>query len=255
MEQLYQINFFSNEMLLFIAIGFTAQLIDGTLGMGYGISCNTLLLSMGLSPALASASVHVAEIFTSATSAVSHITFKNVHKKLFFSLMIPGVIGSIIGAFLLSYFDASIVKPLVSFYLLLMGLIILKRGLSKNKTRSKIKNIGFLALGGGFLDAAGGGGWGAIVNSALLSKGKPPRLIIGTVNAVEFFVALASAGIFTFMLSLTHFEAIIGLIIGGVVAAPTGAFLVKKINTQWLLIGVGLLVCALSFKNLYDIIY
>jgi uncharacterized membrane protein YfcA len=255
LEQLYQINFFSNEVLLFIAVGFLAQFIDGTLGMGYGISSNTFLLSMGLNPAIASASVHVAEVFSSAASAISHFSFKNVHKKLFLALLIPGVIGGALGAFLLSKFNGAFLKPFVSFYLLLMGITILKKGFSKSMKRSKVNNIGILALAGGFLDAVGGGGWGAIVNSTLLSKGKHPRLVIGTVNSVEFFVAVVSAGVFTFMLGITHFEAVIGLIIGGVIAAPIGAFLVKKIHTQWLLISVGLLICLLSLKNLYDYIF
>jgi uncharacterized membrane protein YfcA len=250
LEQLSQIDFLSGKMLLYILVGFGAQLIDGTLGMAYGVSSNTFLLSIGLNPAAASASVHLAEVFTSGVSAISHFSFKNIHKRLFLALLIPGVIGGAVGAVLLSVFDGNMLKPFVSFYLLIMGIVILKKGISANGARTKVKRISWLALLGGFLDAVGGGGWGPIVNSTLLSKGKHPRLVIGTVNSVEFFVAAASAGVFTVMLGIQHLETVVGLILGGMLAAPVGAFLVSKVKPKILLVMVGALICFLSLKNL-----
>ncbi|WP_273211701.1 sulfite exporter TauE/SafE family protein [Runella zeae] len=155
-------SFFTLETLLFIGVGFLAQTIDGALGMAYGISCSSLLLSLGVSPAAASASVHIAEVFTSGASGLSHWRFGNVNKKLFKLLLIPGIIGALTGAYLLSSFDGNIIKPYISAYLLVMGVVVISKALRKKTVKKKTKYVGPLALLGGFVDAVGGGGWGLL---------------------------------------------------------------------------------------------
>jgi len=244
---------FTEQMLWYILVGFGAQMVDGALGMAYGVCSSTFLMSVGVSPAAASASVHVAEIFTTGASAIAHFSLKNVNKRLFKALVIPAVLGGIVGAYLLSSIDGEIVKPYVNIYLFIMGVVILRKALAPKIERSKVRRIGLLALVGGFLDSIGGGGWGPVVNSTLLSKGKTPRLIIGTVNSVEFFLTFASAGVFTLFMGLQNVQIIVGLVLGGVVAAPFGAYLVGKVKTKPLMIMVGLLVCFLSLRTLYKV--
>jgi uncharacterized membrane protein YfcA len=242
--------FFTTEMLWYVLVGFGAQMVDGALGMAYGVCSSTFLMSVGVSPAAASASVHVAEVFTTGTSAVAHFSFKNINKRLFKALVIPAVLGGVVGAYLLSSFDGNMIIPFVNIYLFIMGVVILRKALAPRIARKKVKHIGLLALAGGFLDSVGGGGWGPVVNSTLLSKGKSPRLIIGTVNTVEFFLTLFSAGVFTMFMGLQNIQIIVGLVLGGVIAAPFGAFLVGKINAKPLMLIVGLLVCILSVRTL-----
>ena len=244
---------FTEEMLWYVLVGFGAQMVDGALGMAYGVCSSTFLMSVGVSPAAASASVHVAEIFTTGASAIAHFSLKNINKRLFKALVIPAVLGGVVGAFLLSSFDGNMVKPFVNIYLFIMGVVIIRKALAPRVKRSKVKNLSLLALVGGFLDSVGGGGWGPVVNSTLLSKGKTPRLIIGTVNTVEFFLTFASAGVFTLFMGLQNVQIIIGLVLGGVVAAPFGAYLVGKVKTKPLMIMVGLLVCFLSLRTLYKV--
>ncbi len=241
---------FTAEFLSYLLVGFGAQLIDGALGMAYGVSSTSFLMSVGVSPAAASAAVHVSEVFTTGASGVSHLSFRNVNKKLFKALVIPGVIGAIIGAYLLSSFDGNIIKPYVSLYLLVMGVIILRKATRTTIQKKKIKNAGILALVGGFLDSIGGGGWGPVVTSTLLSRGRNPKYIIGTVNTTEFFVALSSAGVFTFLLGFQNVAVIAGLVIGGIIAAPFGAYLVGKIKPKTLMILVGCLIIFLSVRNI-----
>jgi len=192
-----------SSFLIFICIGFAAQLIDGALGMAYGISSNTLLLSSGVPPAYASACVHFAEVFTTGASGLSHWRLKNINKKLFKSLVIPGIIGAVIGAYILSNIDGKILRPYIAAYLLVMGILIIKRAIIKAK-KKKTKNIFPLAITGGFLDAVGGGGWGPVVVSTLINKGRAPLYTIGSVNLAEFFIAMA--GSITFFLSLHEFH-------------------------------------------------
>jgi uncharacterized protein len=243
---------FNEDSLSYIGVGFGAQLVDGALGMAYGACSTSFLLSLGVSPAAASASVHLAEVFTTAASGASHYKLGNVHRPLFKALVIPGVLGAATGAFLLSKLDGDAFKPFVNGYLLIIGFMLVRKGIAAKIHRKKIKRIGALAFVGGTLDSMGGGGWGPVVNSTLLSKGKHPKYIIGTVNTVEFFIAFASAGVFTLFLGMQHIEIITGLIIGGVVAAPIGAFLVGKIKPRPLIFCVGLLVCFLSLRGLYN---
>jgi uncharacterized protein len=240
-------------LLPFIAIGFAAQIVDGALGMAFGVICNTFLVGMlGLSPARASAKVHLVECFTTCVSAISHMIHGNIDKSLFLRLLIPGMIGGAAGAYLLSSVDASIVKPFVLIYLIAIGIYLLVRGILYPPTHQKPKVVGPLGLVGGFLDAAGGGGWGPIVTSNLLVQGVEPRKVIGTVNTVEFFLTLTISATFIYNLGLADFAGpVVGLLIGGVVAAPFGAVMAKRIPTKAMLIMVGIVLTVTSTYGTY----
>jgi siroheme synthase-like protein len=242
-----------SSILLFILAGFTAQMIDGALGMAYGVTATTFLLSLGVPPAASSASVHASEVFTSGVSGLMHLKFGNVNTKLFRNLLIPGVLGAILGAYILSSFEEynNIIKPLVSIYTIVLGLIIIFKALKKDKVREKIKRIFPLAMVGGFLDSIGGGGWGPIVSSTLIAGGRNARYTIGSVNLTEFFVSLASSLTFFTLIGLTHWYIIIGLIIGGVIAAPIAAYLTNRIPTKTIMILVGIVVIIASLKRLF----
>lgn len=241
-----------STFFLFILAGFTAQMIDGALGMAYGVTATTFLLSAGVPPAASSASVHASEVFTSGVSGLMHLKFGNVNTKLFKTLLIPGVLGAILGAYILSSFEDYnyIIKPLVSAYTLFLGIVIISKALKKDKIREKIKRIFPLALIGGFLDSIGGGGWGPIVSSTLIARGRNARYTIGSVNLTEFFVSLASSITFFTVIGLTHWTIIAGLILGGVIAAPIAAYLANKIPTKTIMILVGLVVIIVSLKRL-----
>jgi len=245
----------NGEFFLYILVGFLAQTIDGALGMAYGISSTTFLMSMGVSPASASASVHIAEVFTSGASGLSHLKFKNVNKKLFKSLVIPGVLGAILGAYILTSIDGKMIKPFISAYLLFMGAVIIAKALKKKTPKKKTKNIGILAAVGGFVDSIGGGGWGPVVASTLIGNGRDARYTIGSVNLAEFFIALAGAGTFTIMMGVNNFIITLGLLIGGVIAAPFAAWICNKINTKVLMIMVGVLIILLSFRTIIMFFY
>lgn len=239
--------------LWFLLVGFLAQSIDGALGMAYGISCNSILLGIGIPPASASAWVHFAQVFTSLASGISHWKMGNVDWNLAKKLMIPGVLGSVLGAFVLSNVKGELVKPAIAVYLFIMGFVILKKVFRKRKFRfdSNSRSLPLLASSGGFADAIGGGGWGPIVNSTLLSKGKIPRYAIGTGNFVEFFVSLASASTFLFFVKELSLAPVLGLILGGIVAAPFAAYICKLIKPRYLMIGVGVLIILLSIRTFY----
>jgi uncharacterized membrane protein YfcA len=234
--------------------GFVAQLVDGALGMGYGVISTTVLLSTGLNPAAISGSIHTAEMFSSGASGFSHYKFGNINKRLFKTLLVPGVLGSIGGAVLLVYLGETYggwVRPVLSVYTLLLGLRILTNAFKKKNPIRKVKNAGWLAGAGGFLDSFGGGGWGPLVTSTLIAKGKTPRYIIGTVSLTEFFVTLGSALTFFVLLGTSHIQTIAGLIIGGLIAAPIAARFAGKLNTKSILIAVGVLVIISSGRTLY----
>ncbi|MDX2190062.1 MAG: sulfite exporter TauE/SafE family protein [Bacteroidota bacterium] len=241
---------FNQKLIAFILVGFAAQLVDGALGMAYGATCTSFLLSLGLSPAAASASVHVAEIFTTGASGLSHLKFKNVNKKLFLYLLIPGVLGAILGAYLISdMIDGKIIKPFMALYMAILGIIIFRKAFVVVKKKKKTKNLGILAAFGGFMDAIGGGGWGPIVTSTLISKGRTANYTIGSVNMAEFFVAFAGAGTFMIFIGITGWQSIIGLIIGGIIAAPFAAFLVSRVNRKTIMILVSILIMGLSIRT------
>jgi len=248
--------FLGEIFILSLITGFFAQLIDGALGMAYGVSSTTVLLSFGVAPALASASVHTAEIFTTLASGASHLRLGNVDKKLFRRLLIPGMIGGALGAYILVSLPGKVVKLFVSLYLLVMGLMILSR-VCKFKVKEISAGVKIILLGyiGGFFDAIGGGGWGPIVTSTLVAEGHNPRFVIGTVNLAEFFVTIIEAIVFFMLLGANHWQIIIGLIVGGVLAAPLSAYVCKKLPPRILMIIIGTVIIALSVKNLYTVFH
>lgn len=239
----------------FIFIGFFAQLIDGALGMAFGVITNTLLVSvMGVPPARASASIHLVEVFTTGASGISHVLHKNINWPLFRRLVIPGVIGGVLGAYLLSNVDGDAARPFVMAYLILIGFYLFWKAvkLSRHRQSRAPKVVAPLGLVGGFLDAAGGGGWGPVVTSNLLAQGGVPRTTIGTVNASEFILTVTVSLTFIATIGLAAFSiAAVGLIIGGLLAAPLGAVLVKKIPAQALLFAVATVVTLTSGFGLY----
>jgi uncharacterized membrane protein YfcA len=237
-----------------LAVGFFAQLVDGALGMGYGVVSTTLLLSGGLNPAVISGSIHTAEMFSSGASGFSHYRFGNVNKKLFKTLLIPGVLGAIAGALLLFYAGDAFsdwIRPVISVYTLLLGIKILSNAFKGKPKLQKVKRAGWLAGAGGFLDSFGGGGWGPLVTSTLIAKGRTPKYVIGSVSLTEFFVTMASAVTFFFLLGVSHWQSIIGLIIGGVVAAPIAAKMVGKLPIKKMFIGVAIIVILSSLRIIW----
>jgi uncharacterized membrane protein YfcA len=243
------------DLLPFIAIGFAAQMIDGALGMAFGQISSTLLISIGVPPAAASAGVHTAETFTTAVSGISHVLHKNVDWRLFFRIVIPGVIGGVLGAYILTQISADTARPLVLGYLALLGVYLLWRGATHRHTEREPKVVEPLGLVGGFLDAAGGGGWGAVVTSNLLVQGTSPRKTIGTVNTAEFFLTVTISATFILTLGWEAFTvATVGLLVGGVIAAPFGAFFAKRVNADLLLTLVGAVVTLTSLFGLYRVL-
>ncbi|MCX8492538.1 MAG: TSUP family transporter [Cyclobacteriaceae bacterium] len=236
-----------------IAAGFVAQLVDGALGMGYGVTSTTILLSLGINLPAISGSVHTAEMFSSGVSGYSHFKFGNVNKKLFKTLLIPGVLGAIFGAYLLSTLGnqyANYIRPILAMYTLFLGIKIIRNIFRKNAP-SKVKRVGWLAGAGGFLDSFGGGGWGPLVTSSLIAKGRSPRYVIGSVSITEFFVTLASAATFFALLGVSHWPVILGLIIGGTLAAPFAARMVGKLPLKTMFLSVGTLVIIWSLRILW----
>lgn len=243
-------------LMPFILIGFAAQIVDGALGMAFGVISNTLLLSMGVPPAAASAGVHTVETFTTAVSGISHALHKNVNWKLFFRLMIPGVIGGVLGAYVLSNIHADTARPFVFTYLTAIGVYLLYRALRRPPVPKEPKIVEPLGLVGGFLDAAGGGGWGPVVTSNLLVQGAAPRQTIGTVNTAEFFLTATISVTFITQLGLAAFTtATVGLLIGGIVAAPFGAMLAKRVPAKTLMLLVGIILTLTSGYNVYNWFY
>jgi uncharacterized protein len=241
-----------SDLLPFIAVGFAAQIVDGALGMAFGVISNTLLISLGVSPAAASAGVHTVETFTTCVSGISHIAHRNVDWKLLGRLALPGMIGAALGAYLLTHIDGATAKPFVLGYLTLIGLFLVWRGVRYPPHHKPPTIIAPLGLVGGFLDAAGGGGWGPVVTGNLLVQGAEPRKTIGTVNTSEFLVTVTSAATFIAALGWAAFTlATVGLLIGGVVAAPLGAWLVKRIAPKPLLVMVGILLTITSSYGIY----
>lgn len=242
-----------NTFYLFVVAGFIAQIIDGSLGMAYGVSSSTLLLNFGISPKIASAAVHTSEVFTTGVSGLMHLRLNNVDKALFKRLVFTGVLGAVIGAYLISkILDGNHIKPFVAAYLLVLGIMILSKGIvNKIKETKEIKRVGLLAFVGGFLDAVGGGGWGPIVTSNLIHQGGAPGKTIGTVNTAEFFVTFFSTGVFLIFVGVQHWDVVMGLIIGGVIAAPIGALIAKKVDKRVLMISVGCLIIITSCFTIY----
>ena len=240
------------DILPFVGVGFAAQVVDGALGMAFGVLSNTLLISLGVAPAAASAGVHTVESFTTCVSGISHIAHRNVDWKLLARLTIPGMIGAGLGAYVLTHIDGATAKPFVLGYLTLIGLFLVWRGFRYPPHHRPPRVIEPLGLAGGFLDAAGGGGWGPVVTGNLLVQGAEPRKTIGTVNTAEFLVTLTASITFVAALGWAAFTvATLGLLIGGVLAAPLGAWLVKRIPAKPMLIAVGVLLTLTSLYGVY----
>lgn len=242
---------FDQQFLVFFGIGVFAQLVDGTLGMGYGATSTSFLLAYGVPPVVSSTGVHVAEMFTTGASAISHHKFGNINKKLVKHLLIPGVLGSITGAYLLSdVINGDVIKPFIAVYMIILAVVIIRKALKKSIVKKKTTKLSALAAFGGFMDSVGGGGWGPIVTSTLLGRGRNPRYTIGSVNAAEFAISFASGITFMLFGGIHGWQVIIGLILGGVISAPLAAYLVNKIRRKPMMVAVGILIILLSLKTL-----
>ncbi len=241
-----------------VITGFAAQIIAGSLGMGFGVICTTILLSLGISLPVLSSSIHTAETFASGVSGYSHFKFGNVNKKLFRSLILPGVAGAIIGAVILSLYGdryAVYIRPVLALYTLFLGLKILGNAFQKKIIKRNIKNVFILAGAGGFIDSFGGGGWGPLVTSSFIAHGRNPRYVVGSVSLSKFFVSLASALTFFSMMGISNWEVIAGLLIGGISGAPISAKLAGLIPTRAMFVSVGILVILCSLRLLFKSFY
>ena len=235
-----------------LAVGLLAQIIDGALGMAYGITASSFLLASGVSPAMATGATHLAEVFTTGVSGVSHLRLGNVNKKLFLNLLIPGLIGVLLGAYIVTSVDGKLIKPYITVYLLLMGLYVLSKAFRQIRLRTDIESakVAPLAILGGFMDTVGGGGWGPIVTTSLVGAGHNPRTTIGSVNFAEFFLTITSATAFFALLSGEVWVIVAGLAIGGLFAAPFAAYATRHFKTKTLIILVGSLITLVSLYNL-----
>jgi uncharacterized membrane protein YfcA len=241
-------------LLPFIAVGFAAQLVDGALGMAFGVISNTLLVGvLGVPPAHASQRVHIVEVFTTGVSGLSHLLHRNIDGKLFVHLVVPGMVGGFAGAYVLSSLDAAVVKPFVLLYLTSIGLYLLWRGFMYPPKLKEAKLVAPLGLIGGFLDAAGGGGWGPVVTSNLLIQGAEPRKVVGTVSAAEFFLTVTISASFIWHLGIEKLAgATLGLLIGGLLAAPLGAWAAKHFPAKQMLILVGIVLTLTSAYGVWS---
>jgi len=235
-----------SEFYWFILIGLGAQLVDGALGMAFGLVSSSVMLSMGLPPAAVSASVHTAEVFTTGASGVSHLVAGNVDKRLFLRLALPGAVGGVLGAYVLTQLPGEAIRPFIYGYLLVLAVFILLRAAGKLVPRQEVKRVPVLGFVAGLLDASGGGGWGPVATSTLLARGGQARTTIGTVNAAEFVVTLAVSITFLLSMGLQYLNIVAGLLVGGMMAAPLAAVLVKRVKERWVLVAVGVLVLSIS---------
>lgn len=243
----------SREFWAAALVGLLAQTVDGALGMAYGITSTSFLLATGSSPVVASASVHIAEVFTTGVSGIAHLKLGNVNRSLFTRLLVPGMLGACTGAWLLSSIDGKAIKPFISAYLLLMGLYVISKIFRKIKPRGgEPKHVAKLGLFGGFVDAVGGGGWGPVVTTTLVGTGHDPRTTIGSVNLAEFFLTFISAGVFALLVAdESPWTTVAGLVLGGLFAAPLAALLTKRLHTKALLALVGTTIVLVSAFNIY----
>jgi siroheme synthase-like protein len=242
------------EFYYFLGAGFVFALIDGAIGMSYGVTSTTFSLSMGIPPASASMGVHLSEIMSNGIAGWMHYRMGNINWKLFKMLLIPGIIGALTGAYLISSLEhySQYTKPVVSIYTLILGCVILSKAFKTGviKSADKIKKIPLLGLGGGFIDAVGGGGWGSIVLSTLIAGGRHPRFSLGTVKLSRFFIALASSILFMTLLHSKHWEAVAGLVIGSAIASPIAAKISNRISAKAIMVAVGVIVILISIKSI-----
>jgi len=242
----------SPHVLWLIPVGFIAQMVDGCVGMGYGISASAILATLGMPPLITSATVHAAEVFTSGISSASHAWFRNLDRKIFLSLLAPGVVGGVIGATVLAHVATHAIRPFVWAYLIVTGLCVVGRVVFKRAPPLGVGAPGpGLGLIAGFLDAIGGGGWGTIVTSTMIARGVTPRYAIGTANAVDFFVALATSIALWTQMGHMRYDMVIALLIGGAVAAPLSAWVTRHVPARAAATAVGLLVVFLGAAGLF----
>jgi uncharacterized protein len=238
----------------FLAAGFVFAMIDGAIGMSYGVTSTTFSLSMGIPPAPASMGVHLSEVLSNGIAGWMHYRMGNINWKMFKLLLIPGIIGAVLGAYILSSLEhySQYTKPFVSFYTLILGIVILRKAfqIGKKRVSGKIKRIGLLGLGGGFIDAVGGGGWGSIVLSTLIAGGRHPRFSLGSVKLSRFFIALMSSLTFITMLNGSYWEAVAGLVIGSALAAPIAAKISNKLSAKTLMVAVSIIVIIVSINSI-----
>ncbi|MDF4002479.1 sulfite exporter TauE/SafE family protein [Luteibacter sp. PPL552] len=239
-----------SQFLIFAGVGLLAQLVDGALGMAYGLVSNAVLLALGLPPAVASATVHTAEVVTTGVSGGAHAFFGNVDWKAFRRLAIPGVVGGVIGAWFLASVPGEAIKPFVYVYLLVLGIVVLGRAAGRTVSHHRVRHKGVLGFFAGLLDAIGGGGWGPIATSTLLARGGAVRQTIGTVNAAEFVVTIAISSTLLAHLGVNHWPIVLGLLTGGVIAAPVAAWLVKHLPPRYVMTAVGCLIVGISLYQL-----
>ena len=244
----------TKTFLMMLLTGFIAQMVDGSLGMGYGTISTTFLLAIGVNPAIVSSRVHSARVFSSGVSGYSHHRFGNINKKLFRALVIPGIIGAIVGASLAFFAQkySSWVRLPLSIYTLYLGYFILRKAFAKARYHSKVKRVGWLASAGGFMDSFAGGGWGTLVTSTLMSKRRSPRYVIGSVCLAEFFVVFVSSITFFILLKSIPILDVAGLIVGGLIAAPIAARLVGKVPIKTMFIAVGTLIILTSCNTFWN---
>jgi len=240
----------------FLGAGFVFALIDGAIGMSYGVTSTTFSLSMGVPPAAASMGVHLSEIMSNGIAGWMHYRMGNINWKMFKLLLIPGIIGAVTGAYILSSLEhySLYSKPIISLYTLILGVVIFRKALNLRRKRSsgKIKKIGLLGLGGGFIDAVGGGGWGSIVLSTLIAGGRTPRFSLGTVKLSRFFIALMSSLTFITMISSSHWESVAGLVLGSALASPIAAKISNRISTKAIMVSVAVIVILISLKSIIN---
>ncbi|MGC4028954.1 MAG: sulfite exporter TauE/SafE family protein [Steroidobacteraceae bacterium] len=238
-----------------VGVGLLAQVIDGALGMAYGVTSSSFLLAAGAPPLLASGATHLAEVFTTGISGISHLKMGNVDRKLFLCLLLPGVTGGLLGTYVLSNVDGGLLKPWISAYLLLMGLYVLSKAFRRIVIVKKEIHAGRivpLAVLGSFMDVTGGGGWGPIVTTSLVGAGHDPRTTIGSVNFAEFFLTVTVSAAFFSVLDASVWTLVAGLVIGGMFAAPFAAYITRHLKARLLLVLVGTLISAISAFNLWQ---
>lgn len=256
-ELLHQDNYLFYWMML---AGFCAEIVAGSMGMGYGVICTTILLILNVPPPIISASIHSAESFTSAAGSLSHWQLGNVNKKLVKALAVPAVIGAVLGAVTLTYAGehyAKMTKPLIAAYALYLGIRILKNAFKKkrkNGFKKKI-NIPVLGLAGGFIDSFGGGGWGPLVTGTFIKNGRTPRYVIGSSTTAKFILTVASAITFLFTVGIQHWNIVAGLLIGGIITAPFSAILTSRLPVRKMFIAVGIVVIVMSLITIYRAIF
>lgn len=237
--------------LWLVLVGFLAQMIDGALGMAYGVVSTSAMLALGIPPAIASANVHTAEIFTTAASGTSHAIARNVDWSIFWRLALFGSIGAVIGAVFLSHADTSFIRPFIAAYLLLMGVIVIWKALRPPNVPPQIRKVGILGFCGGIADAIGGGGWGPVVTSNLIARGGEARKMVGTVNIAEFIVTVSASAAFLVALGPNFGKAALALLIGGLAAAPIAAWTASRVPRKTLTLIVGAAICLVSAYNLW----